>query len=531
MDCPDCSSHMCTCCIIVGCIDSAAANYDEAATKHDPSACMYRGCNNSRAQNYDARVLDGDGSCIMRGCMDGGATNFDPQATQPCTGTEAGGTCCHVAVFGCTDPNTCDYEPAATRPGGSCSRQATTTGCHDPVATNFNMHACVACEANSCCTYNGDTCEPACAGPGQVCVRGATTRHCACDITAGFAEEAVSFVDTTGTTVRMGKRCVACKTCPTGFFPQRHCTATSQAICAPYLECPAGTVAPASMVGKVVNPGSCEPVVPGCMDVTAMNYNNRVNVDDGSCQACLERFSRGGDICQNFYNGPEPRVPCKNCCECPRVGCMNSSKRAYDPLATWPGPCYGEAQCSEASIASCSANARCVVGGAGDAGEFSCVCDRGFFGDGATCSRCSTCTAGSTFQQTLCSSTVDAVVLHCTACLPDEEATQGCSCSRDRVCEKRKRGCTESNAVNYDPEALLDDGTCEVVDCFGHRHSTAKLSNGVCDAGGAWGYTDHSKNYNGANFFCAKFAFDNGECDGYLDRSGAHPGDGGGVGE
>eukprot|EP01052_Picozoa_sp_SAG31_P057998 SAG31_NODE_17478_length_669_cov_0.905263_1_plen_114_part_00 len=93
-----------------------------------------------------------------------------------------------------------------------------------------------------------------------------------------------------------------------------------------------------------------------------------------------------------------------------------------------------------------------------------------------------------------------------------------------------RRGCTQSIADNYDPTALIDDGSCLAFDCYGHPFPTSMLANGVCDAGGAWGYTDQSKNFNGANFFCAKFDFDNGECEGYLDRAGAYPGDAAGAG-
>ena len=80
----------------------------------------------------------------------------------------------------------------------------------------------------------------------------------------------------------------------------------------------------------------------------------------------------------------------------------------------------------------------------------------GFFGDGRTCARCSTGALGSTFQTSLCTDRTDAAVEHCTVCQPDEQATQECSYSRDRVCARRKRGCTQSTAANFDAEAVVD---------------------------------------------------------------------------
>jgi hypothetical protein len=93
LPCTDCSSHVCECCIVVGCMDSTASTYNAAATKHLPSQCVWKGCNISHAENYNPRAVEGDGSCVVKGCMAPTATNYDPAATEPCVqeGTQLGG--------------------------------------------------------------------------------------------------------------------------------------------------------------------------------------------------------------------------------------------------------------------------------------------------------------------------------------------------------------------------------------------------------------------------------------------------------
>jgi hypothetical protein len=237
---------------------------------------------------------------------------------------------------------------------------------------------------------------------------------------------------------------------------------------------------------------------------------------------------------------------------------------AYDRLATKPGECPKE-QCEPAQLEQCSASADCRLGqrrrladaasglpaslrsvkaeeskdakseekteeNAPPADGFHCTCRRGFFGDGRTCSKCSVCLPGVLYQVAACTARGNARFGTCTPCTEDQYLVSECSCSRDRVCANKARGCTEAAAANYDPSAMLDDGSCEVDDCYGHRRRTAALGNGVCDAGGAWGYVagrDTGKNFDGANFFCAHFAYDKGDCEGVLEVAGALGGDGG----
>lgn len=69
---------------VLGCMDSAARNYDSSATVDDGS-CTYNifGCTDSGASNYDSSATVDDGSCTydILGCKDKSAWNYDPSAT------------------------------------------------------------------------------------------------------------------------------------------------------------------------------------------------------------------------------------------------------------------------------------------------------------------------------------------------------------------------------------------------------------------------------------------------------------------
>lgn len=101
---------------IEGCTDSAACNYDPAATSDDGS-CDYScfGCTDTAACNYDSVATVDDGSCDYScfGCTDSGACNFDPAAT-----VEDGS--CDYSCLGCTDSSACNFDSLATIDDGSC---------------------------------------------------------------------------------------------------------------------------------------------------------------------------------------------------------------------------------------------------------------------------------------------------------------------------------------------------------------------------------------------------------------------------
>ena len=86
--------------LVLGCMDSEAANYNEFATVSDSDSCVYAttGCTDETADNVDW-------DCIA-----------DPN----CTGDNSE---CFYCVWGCTDTSALGYDPLATCDDGSCLEQ------------------------------------------------------------------------------------------------------------------------------------------------------------------------------------------------------------------------------------------------------------------------------------------------------------------------------------------------------------------------------------------------------------------------
>ena len=73
------------------------------------------GCTDPNACNYDINANTDDGTCLTSyGCTDPNAFNYDVLAT--CDD----GTCIAV-IYGCTDPNACNYDTNANTDDGTCS--------------------------------------------------------------------------------------------------------------------------------------------------------------------------------------------------------------------------------------------------------------------------------------------------------------------------------------------------------------------------------------------------------------------------
>ena len=125
-----------------GCMRSDAWNYDPAATFDDGSCYdAVHGCLATSADNYQwvPNLLIEDGSCKWGGCDTVGdlcQTTF-PQEAINYNAIYPGaiyddGSCCGLAVYGCTDPQATNYFNAANVDNGSCVY----AGCTDPAATN-----------------------------------------------------------------------------------------------------------------------------------------------------------------------------------------------------------------------------------------------------------------------------------------------------------------------------------------------------------------------------------------------------------
>ena len=140
-------------CRIGGCTSSYARNYDPSATFNDGSCeAVIRGCLNPNAANFlrssvpshphhrEAAAYVDDGSCVVGGCTDPLAPNYDSNATTSVRGA------CRPYIAGCTDSAYDNFDGLATamRPGSCVKRGCTLSRSphYDPLATRYDRRAC-----------------------------------------------------------------------------------------------------------------------------------------------------------------------------------------------------------------------------------------------------------------------------------------------------------------------------------------------------------------------------------------------------
>ncbi len=191
--------------IVPGCTDPTACNYNPLANQNN-GTCIYPGspCDDGNPNTTNDSIgpnCNCVGNLIVPGCMDPASCNYNPLATiddgsclypgslcndnNPNTINDSINPDCNcigdVIVPGCTDPNSCNYNPLANQNDGSCTYPDApcndnnpdtmndtynstcdcvgiqeVPGCMDPNSCNFNPLANV---EDSSCVYPGDTCD------------------------------------------------------------------------------------------------------------------------------------------------------------------------------------------------------------------------------------------------------------------------------------------------------------------------------------------------------------------------------------
>jgi gliding motility-associated-like protein len=169
-------------CIVLGCTDPAAFNYNPAANTEDGTCVpVIEGCTDAQAFNYDPTANTENGTCIavVAGCTDAAAINYNPSAN-----TNDGS--CIPVVIGCMDATACNYNPLANTPDNSCytpiaiyyncdttcindtdmdgvCNEVEIVGCMDPSACNYDMNATDAATciyaSNEVCNNLDDDCD------------------------------------------------------------------------------------------------------------------------------------------------------------------------------------------------------------------------------------------------------------------------------------------------------------------------------------------------------------------------------------
>jgi hypothetical protein len=231
--------------------------------------------------------IDGSNACSIQlivGCTDTSAFNYNQYANIPCA------DCCTANTYGCTDSTASNYNPAATVDDGSCT--AHVNGCMDNNAFNFNPLA----------TEGNPEAVSGCIG-----------------IIGGCIEAQVSDLD--GITQES--------------FP---CTTSNVPGCYQpgYVDANSG-VSPAT---PNTNDGSCFPVITGCMDATALNYNNPNTAEQVAIP--LDTSDQA-----NFIN---VNTACTDCCIANTPGCTDANATNYNAAATVDnGSCTYIEGCNDSS--------------------------------------------------------------------------------------------------------------------------------------------------------------------------------------
>ncbi len=431
-----------------GCTNPAACNYSATAGSDDGSCIIpVPNCQVCNATNTGLVIVDtdGDGVCNAQevsGCTSSTACNFNPAATdnngscvfpvancQTCLNgglvivdSDGDGVCDAQEVPGCTNPSACNFNPAATDNNGSCIIPL--ANCQVCNASNTGLvivdadgdGVCNAQEVPGCTDPAALNYNPAATDENGTCSYAATpgcTNSAACNFNAFATVE-------DGSCIIPVPDCTACNANNTGLVPV---DADSDGVC------------------------DAEEV-PGCTDENACNYSSQATDDNGTCV-----------------------VPTSGCTVC------NGSDDGLDIVDS-----DGDGVCDGEEVDGCTNSAACNF--MADATE-----------DDGTCivpvPNCTVCNANNTGlvlvdadNDGVCDAEEIAGCLSPTACNYNPDATDVVPCIEpeancqecnvngtglvfidadgDGVCNAEEvSGCTNPAAINYDPDATDDDGSCE----------------------------------------------------------------------
>ena len=93
--------------IVSGCTNEIATNYNASANVEDDSCTGTSGCTDQLADNYNANAVQDDESCEYEGCTDSQYIEYNAQANKD------NDSCSTLAVYGCMDPTAFNYNESA----------------------------------------------------------------------------------------------------------------------------------------------------------------------------------------------------------------------------------------------------------------------------------------------------------------------------------------------------------------------------------------------------------------------------------
>ncbi len=236
--------------------------------------------------------------------------------------------------------------------------------------------------------------------------------------------------------------------------------------------------------------GACQTVaIFGCTDADALNYNEEANVDNEGCIVIVEG-------CTNplAFNYNEAANIDNNSCEPIVEGCTDPTAFNYNPEANTNVGCVSVVEgCTNSEAFNFNPNANVEDGSCIDI-IFGCTDETAFNYDplANTNVGCESIVEGCTDIEAfnfnpnanIENGSCEPIVFGCT----DETAFNYNPLANTNVgCESIVEGCTDEEAINYNPQANTDNGTCE-AEIFGCTDPTAfnydelaNTDNGSCE--------------------------------------------------
>ena len=214
-------------------IDTSNAVYTDINIQDSCNTLAVFGCTDTASFNYDSTANVDNGGCIpvITGCMESLALNFNPLANTPDT--------CIAYMYGCTDPTMFNYDSLANTDDGSC--EPFVYGCMDSTMFNFNPLANTQSNSIPCIPFIYGCTDPS-------------------------------------------------------MFNYDPNANTENFSCLPYIYgCTDIMAINYDPLANTDNNSCVYPIV-GCNDPTAVNYNSMVNTPDSSCY-----YSAGCDVGDIYY--------------------------------------------------------------------------------------------------------------------------------------------------------------------------------------------------------------------------------------